>query len=126
MSLGLALFIACLAGISLLGLARWALGLPASSLEGEPLPPLPAPYSHIRSGLLWFHSPTCGPCRSMRPVIEALEEQGQAHAVDVTEHLDVARALGVMATPTTVCVEDGRILWVRTGPISAAALRQHS
>ena len=86
--------------------------------EGEPVP-------DPRFGgdqLIWFHSRTCAPCRAMEPVIRRLESQGRARVVDVHQELSVARAFGVMATPTTVRVRDDRILAVRSGVLAPEQL----
>lgn len=68
------------------------------------------------AALVYFSSPTCGPCRAMTPRIEALRSHGaQIHTVDVTQQPEVASAYGVMATPTTVAVRDGLICEVIVG-----------
>jgi len=65
--------------------------------------------------LVWFYGPNCGPCRAMHPAVDALGER--VIQVDVSRHFEVARAFGVMATPTTILVRDGRIATVRPGAL---------
>lgn len=68
------------------------------------------------NGLLYFHSPGCGACRPMTPLIEALAaERDDVRAIDAREHPDIARAFGIRGTPTLVQVRDGRIANVLLG-----------
>ncbi|MFP5020850.1 thioredoxin family protein [Pseudonocardia phyllosphaerae] len=58
-----------------------------------------------RALLLQLSSPACAPCRQTAEVLGSLvaADAGLAHVeVDVAEHQDVARTLGVLRTPTTV------------------------
>lgn len=58
-----------------------------------------------RALLLQLSSPVCAPCRQTARVLGdlAAADPGLAHVeVDVAERVDVARALGVLRTPTTV------------------------
>ncbi|OLL75331.1 thioredoxin [Pseudonocardia sp. Ae168_Ps1] len=82
-----------------------------------------------RALLLQLSSPVCTPCRQTAVLLAGLaaDDPGLAHVeIDVADRVDVARALGVMRTPTTV-VFDGRgaeLLRVagvpRTGELVAA------
>ncbi len=67
--------------------------------------------------LLYFYNEYCGPCRSMYPNIEALAARfpGQVLKVDVQQSSELARAFGVMVTPTSLLVNDGRIAQVLLG-----------
>jgi thiol-disulfide isomerase/thioredoxin len=58
--------------------------------------------------LLQLSSPVCAPCRTTAGVLAGLAsgEPGVRHVeVDVAERVDVARALGVLSTPTTVAFD---------------------
>lgn len=58
-----------------------------------------------RGLLLQLSSPICAPCRQTAAVLSTLtaDDPGLAHVeIDVAERVDVARALGVLRTPTTV------------------------
>lgn len=73
--------------------------------------------------LLYFYSPNCGPCRTMGPRIDALAEQhANVLKFDITQDFELARAFGVMATPTTVLVSDGVIAHMLVGPLSQRRL----
>ena len=76
--------------------------------------------------VLWFHSPTCGPCRAMEPAVRPLVHAGKVRAVDVFEEPDLARSFGVMATPTTVRVRAGTVETVKTGFLNQATLESLS
>lgn len=74
--------------------------------------------------LIYFHSPRCGPCRRMTPVIDALADQGEpVISVDISRDLESARKYNVRATPTTILVQDGRIEKVLLGPQSPKKLK---
>jgi thioredoxin reductase (NADPH) len=51
-----------------------------------------------------YTAPTCGPCRSLKPILNKIvdEFEGKIHAVDIdiTEDPDIAEAGGVTGTPT--------------------------
>ncbi|MBK9022391.1 MAG: thioredoxin family protein [Sulfuritalea sp.] len=73
--------------------------------------------------LLYFFSPSCGPCRLMTPRIDAAARQhDNVFKFDVSQSTALARQLGVMATPTTVLVTAGKIETVKLGSLSDDAL----
>lgn len=75
-------------------------------------------------GLVYFFSPTCGPCRAMTPVIRALSaEDPRVRAVDVSREPEVALRYGVLGTPTVVVVREGKVADVLVGARSEAQLR---
>ena len=96
---------------------RWK----ARAMQGQPLPPVPGPIGDSLSkagGLIYFFSPQCGACRSITPRMKALSERSKrVHVVDVTQQLDVARALRVLATPSTMEVANGRVVGVHIGMV---------
>jgi thioredoxin 1 len=67
----------------------------------------------IRTGrklLVYFYSPSCGACRPMTPVIDTMKkESGNVFSVNLAKDMQTARAFGVMGTPATVVVDEGRI-----------------
>ena len=101
------------------------------ALQGKPLPEVPGPtgksLSQAKRGLAYFFSPGCGACRTITPVMQKLSEKNQdVHVVDVTRQFDVARALKVLATPTIVEVESGRIVAVHVGPVPPRLLERYA
>lgn len=66
------------------------------------------PAAHDRVLLLQLSSPVCAPCRQTAAVLDGLATgtAGVVHVeVDVAEQPDVARALHVLRTPTTVAFD---------------------
>ena len=122
MSAGLWVLLGSLLMVGVLVGVQWWMGRQARALVGEPVPASVADQVP-QDGIVWFHSPSCGPCKAMRPQVAALDD-GQAWSVDVSQDLETARAFGVMATPTTVRVRAGRVLEVRTGALGPDALQQ--
>lgn len=124
MSLGVWIFSVVLGMVAMAVAMQFAMSRAARASEGKLAPELDGPLGAAVKGdtLVWFHSPTCGPCRAMEPAVEALERSGQAIIVDVSKRLDVAQAFGVMATPTTIRIRGGQIESVRTGMLRPEAL----
>jgi thiol-disulfide isomerase/thioredoxin len=94
-------------------------------LQGAPVPPLPGPLGQRVAGqphaLLYFFSEGCPACRAITPKVRALEKQHPGvFAVDVTREPELARALSVMATPSTVELSGGAIAGYHVGPVPAA------
>jgi thioredoxin 1 len=93
--------------------------------EGKPAPELSGKLGRAARGrdraLFYFYSPGCAPCRPMTPVVRSM--RGNVHAVDITQDMDTARKFGVMATPTTVLVEQGVVQQILVGPQPESTLR---
>ena len=69
--------------------------------------------------LLDFHSPSCGPCRSMEPTIRRLAADGYpVRTVNVEQDSSLARQFRVDRVPTYVLVVDGREAGRAVGPTS--------
>ena len=75
--------------------------------------------------MAYFYSPTCAACRGQTPIIDALDREYEGvFKIDVTEDFEIARALGVRVTPTTVIIEGGAIRTFLVGAHSESALRE--
>jgi len=70
-----------------------------------------------KEGILYFYSPSCGACRRMEPVIENLSKKVRVKRVDVSqrEGLELARRLGILGTPTTIVLKEGKVKKVFLG-----------
>jgi thioredoxin 1 len=95
----------------------------AARLRGKPLPALPgtagAQIAAAEHALIYFFTPQCAACRAITPRMKALAEQGQpVFPIDLSDDLAMAEALSVMATPTTVEVDHGRVVGVHIGPVA--------
>lgn len=109
-------FFALLFGMQYLAISR------AKALNGAPVPELPGAtgsrIAHSKHALVYFFSPQCGACRAITPRVRTLGKNNPSvFAVDVSQDMDIARALRVMATPSTVEISDGKIVGYHIGPI---------
>ncbi|BBB31869.1 thioredoxin-disulfide reductase [Thermotomaculum hydrothermale] len=67
---------------------------------------------------VYLYSPSCTPCIRLTPHIKNLISKGvRGKMVDVTKNMEVARKLGIMATPSVVIVKDGYIKDILMGLI---------
>ena len=103
--------------------------LAARKRQGQPAPDFSALLSAQQQGagrlLLYFYTEHCGPCKSMAPHIDALAAQtGKVVKVDVAQHIDLARAFGVLGTPTVVVVQGGLIETMQVGGMTPAKLER--
>ena len=113
-------FVAAVLGLMLYGRlsAGKAVGRPVKSLLKE-IPGL----EHADPCLIYCYSPGCPPCRSMTPHIDKLAgETGKVFKLDVSSHMELAREIGIRATPTTLVVSGGQIRKVIIGVKSPAQL----
>jgi thiol-disulfide isomerase/thioredoxin len=64
----------------------------------------------------YFSSSHCGNCRSVSPLIDALEQQGQTVVrFNAEQALDIAGELGIRVVPTVALVDDGVIVSILAG-----------
>jgi thioredoxin 1 len=69
--------------------------------------------------LLYFMSPKCGMCREITPIVDSLALQySNILRVNLFEHTEVARELGVMATPAFVLITNGVVEKVKLGGLT--------
>jgi len=105
---------------TVLGLAlTWALYLlymhiATRAAEGRPaealFPYIPGLATTGGKALVYCFSPRCGPCRPMSLEVDALTASGAPiFKLDITEHPELSRELGIRATPTLILVEDGAV-----------------
>lgn len=115
----LALIIAALA-VFMASVQVWA-HRKARRMRGKPAPPLEKFFAHSPAAgkpvLIYFHAPGCRACRTMTPMMHELQrERDDVFVLNAMEEKAAARSFGVMATPATVRVHDGRITNVILGP----------
>ena len=78
-------------------------------------------------GAVYFYSPTCKPCKVVEPVIRKLTKELKGVKfvrVDVSKNPELARKLGILATPSILITRDGTIKEVILGPVSERILRE--
>lgn len=67
--------------------------------------------------LFYFHSPGCHACKPMTPVMDELDRRNKNYfSIDISRDFEMARKFGVMATPATVIIEQGKIKEILLGP----------
>ncbi|MCP5430530.1 MAG: thioredoxin family protein [Chromatiaceae bacterium] len=75
--------------------------------------------------LVYCFSPRCGPCRPMSRDVDTLAASGApVFKLDVTEHPEVSRELGIRATPTLIVIESGTVARMVLGVKTASYMRQ--
>lgn len=74
--------------------------------------------------LIYFYSPSCGPCKVQTPVIDKLKnELKNVVSIDISGDFRVARVFGVMGTPSTMIFENGIVREMFVGVKSEEILR---
>lgn len=84
--------------------------LATRAAEGRPAQPLfrlfPGLAEHAGRALVYCYSPQCGPCRPMSREVDSLVADGAPiYKLDVSEQPQLAREIGIRATPTLVLIE---------------------
>jgi thioredoxin 1 len=95
---------------------------------GEQVPQTIASDAFFQGGdrkLLYFWSPTCGPCIQMMPAVDAIKKDHPTRVkkVDLGSGIEWARAFNIMATPTTIVVKDQKVEDVRMGVLNGKQLQ---
>ena len=74
-------------------------------------------FSGNENKILFFYSPNCGPCKQMMPDLDKISDENpyKIKKVNVGQSLDLARALKIMATPTTVLINSNKVVDVKMG-----------
>lgn len=69
--------------------------------------------------LLYFMAPHCGMCRNSTPIIDELAKQRlDVLRIDISNHPEIAKELGVMGTPAFVLIKDELIDSVKLGALN--------
>lgn len=96
--------------------------------KGQPVTPLKSAIPELNEQetcLVFCYSPSCGSCKSMLPAIDELAANDHnVHKLDISQHMDLAREIGIRATPTTLLIENGVVSRVVLGAKSLNSLRK--
>ena len=91
--------------------------------KNKPAPQLQRHYGEAlkdnAAALFYFYSPGCRACTPMTPLIERMRKDNpRVFKIDVSKEMSVAKSFGIMATPSTILVQDGIIKEFLLGPQS--------
>lgn len=76
--------------------------------------------------LVDFYAEWCGPCKTMKPVLEdvkrAVGDRARILKVDVDRNRPLASQLNIQAVPTLVLYKQGQVVWRQSGVVSSREL----
>ena len=84
--------------------------------------------------LVDFYADWCGPCKSMKPILEQVKasvgDKASIIKIDVDKNQRVANVYQIQSIPTLLLFKNGKVVWKQTGVIPAknitAIILQHS
>lgn len=76
--------------------------------------------------LVDFYAEWCGPCRSMKPILEEVKkikgDNIRIIKVDVDKHEELAASHRIQSIPTLVIYKENEMLWRQSGVIQLSEL----
>lgn len=85
----------------------------------------------LKSGkpvLVDFFAEWCGPCKTMKPILENLKKKtGESVTIlkiDIDKNKQAANSYQIQSVPTLILFKDGKILWRQSGVVQSQQLEQ--
>ena len=81
-----------------------------------------------KPGLVDFFAEWCGPCKTMKPILENLKKKtGESVTIlkiDIDKNKQAANSYQIQSVPTLILFKDGKILWRQSGVVQSQQLEQ--
>lgn len=78
--------------------------------------------------LVDFFAEWCGPCKSMKPVLEnlklAMGDKVRIIKIDVDKNRAIANSFGIQSIPTLILFKNGAALWRTAGALPMNVLKE--
>ena len=70
----------------------------------------------MKTELLFFSAPWCGPCKQMKLVLnESIQNELNMRIIDISQDMETATKYHVMNVPTFIKVQDGEVVSRKIG-----------
>lgn len=78
----------------------------------------------MKTELLFFSAPWCGPCRQMKSMLnESIQNELNMRIIDISEDMEIAAKYNVMNVPTFIKVQSGEVVARKIGSTTIDKLK---